>query len=73
MWYRRDGVSVPNWPKGQIGTLTPSLLYHTKPRPLVNPTVPLSHFPRPHESLVLHYDEPLKALTIEKKPGGQHE
>ncbi|MCL2529084.1 MAG: hypothetical protein FWE41_01945 [Coriobacteriia bacterium] len=27
-WYRRDGVSVPIWPKCQIGTLTPSLLYH---------------------------------------------
>ncbi|MCL2530166.1 MAG: hypothetical protein FWE41_07575 [Coriobacteriia bacterium] len=30
-WYRRDGVSVPIWPKGQIGTLTPSLLYHLGP------------------------------------------
>ncbi|MCL2528803.1 MAG: hypothetical protein FWE41_00460 [Coriobacteriia bacterium] len=27
-WYRGDGVSVPIWPLGQIGTLTPSPLYH---------------------------------------------
>ncbi|MCL2750680.1 MAG: hypothetical protein FWE96_06755 [Coriobacteriia bacterium] len=33
VWYRGDGVSVPIWPKGQIGTLTPSPLYQTKPRP----------------------------------------
>ncbi|MCL2750840.1 MAG: hypothetical protein FWE96_07595, partial [Coriobacteriia bacterium] len=43
-WYRGDGVSVPIWPKGQIGTLTPSPLYHTKPRPPVPPSpVPLFH------------------------------
>ncbi|MCL2530463.1 MAG: hypothetical protein FWE41_09125, partial [Coriobacteriia bacterium] len=43
-WYRGDGVSVPIWPKGQIGTLPPSPLYHTKPRPPVPPSpVPLFH------------------------------
>ncbi|MCL2529016.1 MAG: hypothetical protein FWE41_01590 [Coriobacteriia bacterium] len=33
LWYRRDGVSVPIWPQGQIGTLTPSLLYQSEPGP----------------------------------------
>ncbi|MCL2530145.1 MAG: hypothetical protein FWE41_07460 [Coriobacteriia bacterium] len=35
-WYRRDGVSVPIWPKGQIGTLTPSPLYHFRGSLLVS-------------------------------------
>ncbi|MCL2750780.1 MAG: hypothetical protein FWE96_07280 [Coriobacteriia bacterium] len=39
VWYRRDGVGVPLFASAKSGTPTPSLLYHTKPRPsLYHPT-----------------------------------